>query len=325
MRTIKIYLILFFIMLLLVPYLVVTLFSPKEASEQNDNEFPEITVYRTEKDAVESVDCYEYICNTVAGEMQSNSNAEALKAQAIACYTYMLTRAHYVKNNPDADIGHKGAYVCDDSAHCMAYLEKSEAKSKWGDSFFDKNYPNIETAVKDVLGLAITYQKQPINAVFHSMSSGNTQSAKEVWGTDVPYLQSVACEFDLESDDCKSEKAFSVNEFSDILNEELGVKLTAPPDCWIGEIIKTSSGLVSQITIGDTVYSGVHIRNIFGLKSACFDVRAEDGKINFTVYGYGHGVGLSQNGANALADKGYKYEEILKYFYNGTEIEYQKL
>ena len=120
MRIVRLYLILFFLILLFVPYVMVTIFfSKNDQPKQQTEGFSKVLVYRKEKDAVESIDCFEYICNTVAGEMQSDSNPEALKAQAVACYTYMLTRMNYVNENPNTDIGHKGAYVCDDSSHCI--------------------------------------------------------------------------------------------------------------------------------------------------------------------------------------------------------------
>lgn len=324
MRVVKYYLLIFFLIILLLPYTisVFVLKNPKEEKKQTDDFF-EVLLYRTETDTVEKIDCYDYICNVLSGEMSASDESEALKAQAVACYTYLLGRINYVKENPNEDIGHKGAYVCDDSSHCMAYLEKEIAKEKWGDSYFEKYYRNISDAVGDVIGLAITYDSLPINAVFHSVSSGRTQSAQEVWGAEVPYLISVDSSFDKTADGFETETRFSKERFREIFKEELGVDLPKSVDCWIGETEKTESGLVKQITVADTVYTGTYIRKLFSLRSSCFDVKLEDSDIVFTVRGYGHGVGMSQHGAKQLAKKGYDFREILSYYYSGIEIKYQ--
>ncbi len=326
MRYFKYYLIALFLVLLFVPYAVVLIFSVKNNEKlKNDVGIPEILVYRNETGKVEKLNCYDYLCATVAGEMQANFHKEALKSQAIASFTYMINKMNYVNENPDTDVGHKGAYVCDDSTHCMAYMDKETARKKWGDAFFDKYYSNIEESVSAVLGKVITYNDKPINAVFHSMSCGVTQSAKEVWGSDVEYLVSIQSEKDRLAKDFETTVVFSKKDFTNIFETNLGVSFSKSPDCFLGEIIKTESGLVKQITVSDTVYAGTYIRKFLNLRSACFDAKAEGENVIFTVYGYGHGVGLSQNGANEMAKQGYNYEEILKHYYSGVIIKDYKI
>ena len=325
MRVFKIYAVILFFVLLLVPYSATRIkFPVKDELIENNSEFSEIKIYRTSTDTVETISCYDYLCASLCGEMQANYEIEALKAQAVACYTYMLGRANYVLENPDIDVGHKGAFVCDDSSHCMAYLDKESAKNKWGNSFYDKYYDNIVKAVSEVIGEVIIYEETPINAVFHSVSAGTTFSAKDVWGSDVPYLLSVDSSLDKNAADFETKEIFTKNDFKNIFYDELGVTLSDSASLWFGETEKTSSGMVKHITVADTIYSGTYIRKIFGLRSSAFDVKLVDDNVVFTVYGYGHGVGMSQNGANELAKQGKNYKEILSHYYTGIEIGYQK-
>lgn len=279
-----------------------------------------VTVYKSKENRIETIDCYNYICGVVAAEMPASYEAEALKAQTVAAFTYMLNKIYYAKENPDADNGHSGAFVCDDYNHCKAYLPQADLIKNWGESYYNKMYSKIESAVYDVLGKTITYNDKPINAVFHAVSCGKTASALEVWGSDIAYLKSVDCSFDKSSQDGISYLILTKKEFSDVFYEELGVILPSDDNAWIGEINYHPSGIVDTINIGGTMYEGTHIRKLFSLKSAAFDIEISNNKIKFNVYGYGHGVGMSQNGANELAKQGYDYASILEYFYTDVKI-----
>lgn len=328
MQKIKTLIIVYLIILLIFPYavyLLVDVKTPKPSDNRPEICDMEVLLYRHKNGTVTTVSCFDYLCATLAGEMNSNSPTEALKAQTVACFTYMLNKMNYVLQNPKENIGHNGGYVCDDSSHCMAYLEKSDAREKWGDSYFEKYYPNIENAVLSVIGEMITFDSKPINAVFHSMSNGSTHSALEVWGTDVSYLQPSDCSNDKNENDYLSTVTFSSDDFKNVFFEQLGVTLPESPELWIGDIHKTDTGLVKQITVSDTLYSGTHIRTLFSLRSASFDVEYKDNNIVFTVYGYGHGVGMSQRFACSLANEGYSYRKILQHFYKNTEIENYKI
>ena len=210
--------------------------------------------------------------------------------------------------------------MCDDYNHCKAYLPQADIIKNWGESYYNKMYSKIESAVYDVLGKMITYNDKPINAVFHAVSCGKTASALEVWGSDIAYLQSVDCTFDKSSKDGISYLILTKKEFSDVFYDSLGVILPSDDSAWIGEINYHPSGLVDTINIGGTMYEGTHIRKLFSLKSAAFDIEISNNKIKFNVYGYGHGVGMSQNGANELAKQGYDYASILEYFYTDVKI-----
>ena len=331
MRKYRIMAIVMLLAMIFVPYFTVLIFGGKKTAPRTDdtekNEIfdMEITLYRTKTNKVETVKCYDYICSVVAGEMQANYDIEALKAQAVAAFTYMVSKMNYVRENPDSDIGHNGAYVCDDYTHCKAYLEKEDALKKWGDEWYEKYYPNIENAVSESLGKIITYNGTPINAVFHAISNGKTCSAAEVWGTDVPYLQSVDCQTDKTANDYESKASFTHEQFADILYDELGVLLPNDYETWLGDVKICDSGMVEEIVIADTAYAGTLIRTLFSLRSSTFDMQITDTDVIFTVYGYGHGVGMSQYGANEMAKSGSTYEEILTYFYKGTKIEDYKI
>ncbi len=280
----------------------------------------QISVYKKSENRVETLDCYSYICGVVAAEMSPSFEAEALKAQTVAAFTYMLNKMNYVLDNPDADIGHSGAYMCDDYNHCKAYLSQSDLIKNWGEDYYNKMYTKIESAVYEVLGKVITYDDKPINAVFHAMSCGTTASALEVWGSDIAYLQSVDCSVDKSSKDSISYVILTKKEFSDVFYDSLGVILPTDDSVWLGEVTYHPSGLVDTINIGGTMYDGTYIRKLFSLKSASFDIEIQNNKIKFTVYGYGHGVGMSQNGANEMAKQGSSYIDILNHFYTGVKI-----
>lgn len=312
-----------FILIIAVPS-ISYFFSKNKTSEpeKKDGVFNlEISVYRTESGKVETINCYDYMCGVVAGEMPASYEAEALKAQTVAAFTYTVNKMEYVKENPDSDIGHNGAYVCDDYTHCKAYLSKDDALSKWGDEWFDKYYTSIEDSVSAVLGKIITFDGKPVNAVFHAISNGTTCSAKEVWDTEVNYLQSVDSVDDKLARDYESKVTLTHKDFADVFYEELGVTLPDEYNNWIGDITYADSGMVEEIVVSDTAYSGTHIRKLFSLRSATFDIDITKNDVIFTVYGYGHGVGMSQYGANEMAKKGSTYADILKHYYSGVEIE----
>lgn len=329
MRSLKWYMLCIFLSVLIIP-LVFSTFLKNNSSyiapnpKMQDVFDMQITLYRTSSNTVETLSCYDYICGVVTGEMPASYNIEALKAQTVAAFTYMINKIEYQKANPDADLGHNGAYMCDDYNHCKAYLPYVEAVKKWGESY--KNmYTQIENAVSASLGKVITYNGRPINAVFHSISGGKTCNAYEIWGSDIEYLKSVDSECDKTADGYKSQVTLSCAEFSNIFYEQLGIILPTDSSDWIGDITRFDSGTVDKILIFGTEYSGTYIRKLFSLRSSNFEITRGDDSIVFTVYGYGHGVGMSQNGANEMAKTGKEYTEILKHYYTGVKIEDYKI
>lgn len=319
MRSLKWYGLAVFLSTLIIPLLLNAIFVKDQKNQPDAQINPDIAnmqikLYRTQSGSVEMINCYDYIVGVVMAEMPSGYNSEALKAQAVAAFTYTVNK---MEKSQTSD--HNGGYVCDDYNHCKAYLSKDDAEQKFGSSF-DSAYFKISQAVTQTLGKVITYQNEPINAVFHSISGGVTASAKEIWGSDIAYLQSVNCDFDKSANGYQSTVKLSADEFSAVFYEQLGVVLPQNTDEWLGDITRFDSGTVDKITIAGTEYQGSYVRKLFSLRSSNFELKKNEKTFEFTVYGYGHGVGMSQNGANCLANDGKDYIEILKYFYKDVEI-----
>lgn len=263
---------------------------------------------------VEDVELDSYLCNVVSAEMPADYEKEALKAQAIVARTYTV----YKINNKK----HEEADICDDSTCCQAWISKEDRLAKWEATKRESNWQKIEEAVNETKGKIITYNNEPINAFFHSNSGGTTEIPVNVWGgTGYPYLQVV---------ETAGEEGYSqYSSEVELTNEELINKLKEKyPDIQIdfnnNEDIKiveyTDSNRVKTIKFGNHEISGVEARTIFGLKSTNFEVEKQNGKVKFSVKGYGHGVGMSQTGADSMAKEGKKYEDIIKHFYIGVEI-----
>lgn len=263
---------------------------------------------------VEAVELDSYLCNVISAEMPADYEKEALKAQAIVARTYTV----YKINNKK----HEEADICDDSTCCQAWISKEDRLAKWEEAKRESNWQKIEEAVNETKGKIITYNNEPINAFFHSNSGGTTEIPVNVWGgTGYPYLQVV---------ETAGEEGYSqYSSEVELTNEELINKLKEKyPDIQIdfnnNEDIKiveyTDSNRVKTIKFGNHEISGVEARTIFGLKSTNFEVEKQNGKVKFSVKGYGHGVGMSQTGADSMAKEGKKYEDIIKHFYIGVEI-----
>ena len=296
--------------------------SPEEnITKENiiDNKNFKVLIKETEE--VKEIPIYDYICGVVAAEMSATNNIEALKAQAVAAYTYSIYKMEKILENPAVIPEHKGAYVCTDYNHCKAFLSKENAKEKWGEKWFEKYYPNIENAVKSVKNKIITYNNEPINAVFHSMSSGKTEAAKDVWGSEIPYLKSVNSNFDKSAPLYESIILISFEEFRKKIYEKYD-EITFPESetNYITHISRSDSGGVISLKICGKELKGTDFRKIFGLRSTNFNIEQNKDGFTVTVFGYGHGVGMSQYGANELAKKGKSYIEILKHYYSNVEI-----
>lgn len=275
------------------------------------------------KDSGEIIDMpvYDYLCGVVAAEMSATNNLEALKAQAVAAYTYSLYKMEMILKNPDIIPEHKGAYVCTDYTHCKAYLSKEDAKTKWGEKWFEKYYPNIEKAVSEVENKVILYNGKPINAVFHSMSSGKTEDAKDVWGSEIPYLKAVNSSFDTKAPLYESVILITFEEFREkMFNNIEGITFPDDVNQYISDIKRSDSGSIISMKICGNEIKGSKFREIFSLRSANFQIDIKEDGFLITVHGYGHGVGMSQYGANELAKEGKNYIEILKYYYKDVEI-----
>ena len=258
-----------------------------------------VTVYRA-SGAVLNIELEEYIVGVVAAEMPASFSMEALKAQAVAARTYTLKAI---------SVGKK----LTDTVNTQVYKDNNQLRSDWGSSY-DTYHNKIKKAVDDTKGVAMTYNGIYIDAVFHSTSNGYTQSAKEVWGNDIVYLQVVESKWDL---DASSYLRTEKKDF-DVMSLLLGIVVDENSDYSI--VSRDVSGRVSKVKINDKIISGVEARAIFNLRSADFDFVFSESGVSIITRGYGHGVGMSQYGANGMAKEGYSYTQILNHYYKGINI-----
>lgn len=265
---------------------------------------------------VEEIDLDTYLYGVVSAEMPASFEKEALKAQAVVARTYTIYK---VINSGEK---HEGADICDDSTCCQAWISKEDRFAKWEETSRESNWNKIVEAVNSTQGKIITYNNEPINAFFHSNSGGMTETTVNVWGgTGYPYLQAVATAGEEAYSQYHSEVTLSKQTFIDKIKEkhsEFEIDFNAE-DC-IKVLEYTDGNRVKKIKIGNIELSGVEVRTILGLKSANFKITIVGDNIKFEVIGYGHGVGMSQTGADSMAKSGSSYEEIIKHFYTGVEI-----
>lgn len=288
--------------------------APKESKEKLDSK-ETISVYFHEEDKVRTMDIEEYLKGVVCGEVPASFEEEAIKAQAVAARSYALYRAQ--STNPQ----HPSASVCTDYKHCKAYKSKEKARADWGENA-DKYEKKIAKCVDATKGEVIKYDGEIALAVFHSQSGGGrTENVQDVWGGNLPYLVSVESYGEEDAPNFFSSASFSFEEFKNIItNENPNVKINSFSD--ITSIVNSDGGGIKKLTIGGAEFSGSKIRTLFNLRSTCFTLREENGNIIFEVTGYGHGVGMSQYGANAMAKDGCTYKQILTHYYSGTKIDY---
>ncbi|MGE5472987.1 MAG: stage II sporulation protein D [Ignavibacteriales bacterium] len=280
----------------------------------------QIKVYFHMQKKVKDIDFDEYIKGVLAAEMPASYNIEALKAQAVAARTYAYNKIF----SGGRDITeHQGADVCTDSTHCQAWMSREEALAKWPASKAKSYWDRISWAVRSTSGEMIYYENEIANPVFHANSGGETENSEDAWGgVVVPYLRAVKSLGEENSSGYYSEVEITISDFIQKLkkfNSEFSIDLKK-----VFQNIKiidyTGGGRVKNIKIGNISFKGTDIRTIFNLKSTNFKIEAKEGKVLFKVKGFGHGVGLSQCGADALAQKGYSYKEILDYYYKGTQV-----
>ena len=281
------------------------------------DEYNTIKLLHKEKNKIEEIDLEEYLYGVVSAEMPASFEEEALKAQAVVARTYTIYK---IVNN---DGKHGEADICDDSTCCQAWISEQDRKDRWDEDEKEENWNKIVKAVNSTQGKIVTYNGEPINAFFHSNSGGTTEAPIEVWGgSGYPYLQSVATAGEDAYSQYSSEAEFTEAEFEEKIKElHSDFEIDFEDENCIKIEEYTEGNRVKTIKIGNLELSGVEVRNIFGLRSANFTVTIEDGKIKFEVIGYGHGVGMSQTGADSLAKEGKTYEEIIHHYYTDVEIE----
>ena len=285
---------------------------PEEKAVQEASYDEETSISLLTGNDIQSLPLSGYLTGVVLSEMPASFQLEALKAQAVAARTFTLRHVAAGK--------HDTADLCADSSCCQAWASLDTLQDKLGDAF-SQYWQKAAQAVEETDGMVLTYDGQLIDAVYFSCSGGATEDAVAVWGGDVAYLQSVESPGEEISSKFETEVTFTPAEFSRLLT-------AANPACdfsgsvqsWFGETVTTDGGGVGTMVIGGQVFEGTELRTLLHLNSAKFTVEADAEEIRFTVSGYGHRVGMSQYGAEAMARDGSTFEEILLHYYTGVTL-----
>ncbi len=292
------------LIIILIPFIIVTIFIKDETIKFNFISNSVVRVKR-ENGNIDRVFFEEYVKGVLAGEMPTSFDLEALKAQAVAARSYVLKK---MEQNKEQD------YDVVDTVMNQVYLDDATLKEKWKDKYEEKNN-KIKQAIVETKGEYMTYNNEVIEAFFFSTSTGKTENSGEVFQTQLPYLKSVDSAWDEEvSPVFSQDNNLSLEEFYQKLNIEYNPNLKI-------EITKTTStGRIKELKINNHEFKANDIYQKLNLRSTFFNIKQKDNQVEITTKGYGHGVGMSQYGALAMAKKGYKYQDILKYYYQGVEI-----
>ena len=272
----------------------------QEQQQEPENDFY-ITVYRSELSEFQEIEFERYLVGVVAAEMPALFELDALRAQAIAARTYAMR----ILEHED--------FISDTVTH-QVFLDEDQLKVRWGDAF-ELYFGIIEEAVKSTQGIVLIYDGELITPMFFAMSSGATENSEDVFSTARPYLRSVESRGYDDHDNFAVEVGFAIEDLrvafedAEITTENIIILQTS------------EGGNVSQIQIGNEIFSGRDVREILGLYSAAFRIDTVEGGIIFTTYGNGHGVGMSQRGANVMAQNGFDYTEILQHYYQNVTLE----
>lgn len=276
-----------------------TIGSTEECVEKRDIMIP----VKFDNGVIRDLPLEAYVIGVIIGEMPASFSSAALQAQAVVARTFALK---CLRNGSK----HTDAAVCTDSSCCQNYISIEAYERKHGDP------TAFENAVQATEGLVLVYNDELIEATYYSCSGGRTEDAMAVWGTDIPYLRAMDSPGEEQSQHYLETKTYSVKEIRALL----GVNLSDKPGEWIGNVTYTNGGGVDKIQIGNITYSGMEIRKKLGLKSTAFVISAVGDSIVITTKGYGHRVGMSQYGADAMAVKGANFTQILAYYYPGTQL-----
>ncbi len=273
-----------------------------------------ITYLETATNKVQQCDLEEYLVGVLAAEMPAEYHIEALKAQAVAARSFIISRI----NEKNSD--HPDAAVCDNSTHCKAHLNEKAAKAKWPEKDAEKYWKKLADAVYETKGEYMICQDEVVEAFFFARSGGRTENSEDVWGEERPYLRSVESEGDKTHPEFESVAEFEISDARKRLRKINPDIDTGVAPLQIGKTTYTAGGNIANIEIDGLSFRGKDIRGAFGLKSAEFSLNCGLDKIVFKVYGYGHGVGMSQFGANYMAENGKNYTEILNHYYTNIQI-----
>ncbi|WP_249869307.1 stage II sporulation protein D [Oceanobacillus saliphilus] len=265
-----------------------------------------VAVMRSTVDTVEDIPLETYVAGVVASEMPTEFELEALKAQALAARTFTVN--HLLHGNQAAN------YDLTDTVQHQVYKSDHELQQEWGSAYTEK-MSKIKEAVNATKGQILTYNDAPITAAFFSTSNGYTENSEDYWENELSYLRSVESPWDIESPKYLGQQTFTISQIEELLE----LKLPKDSPLYI-ELDRTGSGRVSELGIEGYTFTGREIREKLDLQSSDFSIKQNNGHLIFTTEGYGHGIGMSQYGANGMAKEGKTYEEIVKYYYQDIDI-----
>lgn len=279
-----------------------------------------IKLYDETSGKLEEMPLEEYVKGVVAAEMPASFELEALKAQAVAARTYAVNKMQIFGKSGCSK--HSEADVCSDSTHCQAWESVDEQKKKWGIMSYYVYSRKIAQAVDDTAGEIITYDDQPILPAFHAISGGKTENSEDVWSQALPYLRSVVSDGEEDAPKFTAQVNMSIQDFIDKFKAHYpnaGITVKNLKDA-VKILDISEGGRVKDIKVGDVTIKGTEFRSIYNLNSTNFKIYIDGNSVKIITIGYGHGVGMSQYGANSMAKKGSTYQEILKHYYTGVEI-----
>ena len=292
------------LLVIIIPFLFVKIFVQTDTIKFKYITNNTIRVKDEKTNKITTLPFEEYIKGVVAGEMPATFELEALKAQAVASRSYAMYQMTVTK---DKD------YDVTNTTQNQVYLTDEELKTNWKDEYNQK-MNKIKTAIQETTGEYLTYNGQIVNAMFFSTSTGKTENSEEVFVSALPYLRSVDSKWDEESPAFTDTYTFDLKDFYTKLNlpynEKLNIEITE----------KTSTGRIKKLKINNQELNGRDIATKLSLRSNYFEIIQNENKVTINTKGFGHGVGMSQYGANGMAKEGYKYDQILKHYYQNTEI-----
>lgn len=306
-----------------IPFAAKAAFASRELLKKTD----EFLVYEAESGQVFKLSAEDYLTGCLYAQIPPQYADEALKAQAAAAYTYAMRVTRAGERNPkpeyrrkDADGKEVTVYLSNDVSVCQGYLTRQQAKEVYGEEY-DTTYKKVRAAAAWGAGKIITYKNEPIYAVYHRTSSGKTNTAADVWGRDFPYLRGVDSSWDRDEPNFSRANEMTDEQVRELLtayNPQMRVPLSS--DEWFTDTVFNSAGYVSRIRLGENLLSGGDVWRILGTSSTCFNITHTGGVFTVMTRGVGHGVGLSQSGAEYMAKKGHTAEEILAYYYPNTTL-----
>jgi stage II sporulation protein D len=268
---------------------------------------------------VVEVSLRDYVRGAVASEMPVSFHSEALKAQAVAAHTYALHHHYTQLETPDPAL--QGADFAADPSNRKVYITEEIARDFYGEEYADAYWAKICEAADSVLPYILEYEEEPIVAAYHAISAGQTEAAENVWIGSADYLQPALSEGDYLAPDYEVETVIAIDDVRRALESAYPeMDLSGDPETWFAQPERSQSGYILSIAIGGVEVPGKDVRTLFDLRSHNMDIAYTDAGFRFITYGYGHGVGLSQYGADFMARQGYTYDQILDHYYQGATL-----